>query len=204
MRALHRVMPDSPFAFPAFDGKHLTHLERKIETATSPLGHSLPNATSFRKELEIRNKRQEGPLREAVSRALSLSLATAQQYYQAPTLADTYSTYEIIGDIIRGDRATSPCEHRKIGEEKGKGKGKGKKKATMQPEETGLEQKMDEEREWSEDTEWSKEEVEAERSAPASRSKRSKPRDDEEEEESGGKRRVGGPGERRGGRKRKG
>ena len=62
---------DLPLAFPDFDGQQVSHLERKIEVATRPLGHSLPTARAFRKELQIRNKRQEGPMREAVSRALS-------------------------------------------------------------------------------------------------------------------------------------
>ena len=71
---------DLPLAFLDFDGQQVSHLERKIEVATRPLGHSLPTATAFRKELEIRNKWQEGPTREAVSRALSHSLSTALQY----------------------------------------------------------------------------------------------------------------------------
>ena len=109
---------DSPLAFPDFDGQQVSHLERKIEVATRPLGHSLPTATVFRKELEIRNKRQEGPTREAVSRALSHSLSIALQYYQAPTLTDTYSAYNAIGAIINGERGGSP-----VYKERSKGKG---------------------------------------------------------------------------------
>ena len=74
MKLLQTMSLDSPLAFPDFDGQEVSHLERKIEVATRPLGHSLPTTTMFRKELEIRNKRQEGPTREAVSRALSHSL----------------------------------------------------------------------------------------------------------------------------------
>ena len=46
---------------------------------------------------------------EAVSRALSHSLATAQQYYQAPTVADAYTAYRVMQEIIRGTRADSPA-----------------------------------------------------------------------------------------------
>ena len=105
---------DSPLTFPDFDGQQVSHLERKIEVATRPLGHSLPTATVFRKELEIRNKRQEGSTREAVTRALF----TALQYYQAPTLADTYSAYNAIGAIVNRKRGGSP-----VYEERSKGKG---------------------------------------------------------------------------------
>ena len=81
-----------------------------METAGKLLGHNLPTATSFRKELEIRNKWQDGPIREAVSRALSHSLATAKQYYQAPTISDACNTYNVMQDIIEGGRASSPSQ----------------------------------------------------------------------------------------------
>ena len=54
--------------------------------AARGLGHTLPTATAFRKQVEIRNKRLSGAMRESVSRALSHSLMTAQQYYQAPVV----------------------------------------------------------------------------------------------------------------------
>ena len=57
-----------------------------------------------------------------MARTLSHSVSTAQRYYQAPTLSDTYRTYEVINEIIRGDRATSPSQ----AEKKGKGKEKAK------------------------------------------------------------------------------
>lgn len=107
-RVLCRILPDSSLAFPEFDGTKLGHPERKMGAAAKSLGHILPTPTGFRKDLEIRNKRQEGPMREAVSRALAHSLSTAQQYYQAPTLSDTYKAYQAIDEIIRGERATSP------------------------------------------------------------------------------------------------
>ena len=74
--------------------------------AAKTLGHFLPTPGTFRKEFEIRNKRQEGPVREAVSRALSHSLATAQQCYQAPTMSDTYMAYGAMQDIITGTRGS--------------------------------------------------------------------------------------------------
>ena len=43
-----------------------------------------------------------------MSRALAHSLSTAQQYYQAPTLSDTFETYRAIDEIMRGERARSP------------------------------------------------------------------------------------------------
>ena len=68
----------------------------------------MPTATSLRKNLEIQNKRLSRPMREAVSQGLSHSLGTAQQYYQAPTISDTYSAYSVMQDIIGGARAKSP------------------------------------------------------------------------------------------------
>lgn len=52
-------------------------------------------------------------MREAVSRALAHSLSTSNQYYQAPTLRDTYMTYEAIDEIIREKRARSPSPKEK-------------------------------------------------------------------------------------------
>ena len=77
----------------------MVHLERKIDLTTKALGHSLPKATAFRKQLEISNKR---PKREAVSRALSHSISTAAQCYQAPTHGDSLSTYRTIQQLIDG------------------------------------------------------------------------------------------------------
>ena len=108
LKLLERTFPDCTLAFPDFDGQPLQHLERKVDAAARSIGHTLPTATSFRKHIEIRNKRLSGPMREAVSRALSHSLATAQQYYQAPTVSDAYSAYSVMQDIIGGARAASP------------------------------------------------------------------------------------------------
>ena len=136
-------------AFPDFEGKVMKHPERKMITAAGLLGHTLPLPTTFRKELETRNKRQEGPLREAVSRAISHSLATAQQYYQAPTMSDAYMAYGVMQDIA-GTRGLSPPapptavlqkeapaeeeeekeEKEDCGEENRGAKGKGKRKRT--------------------------------------------------------------------------
>ena len=101
------IWPDCTLAFPDFQGKLVSHLERKMLMAARTLDHNLPNPSIFRKELEIRNKRQDGPLSQAVSRVLSHSLTTAQQFYQAPTLSDTYATYEVMQEIITGTRASS-------------------------------------------------------------------------------------------------
>ena len=95
-------------AFPEFDGSPLTHLERKIDRAARSLGHDLPHSTAFRKELEIRNKRLEGPKREAVSRALSHSIGTAALYYQAPSQSDSIATYRAIQTLIEGREGRSP------------------------------------------------------------------------------------------------
>ena len=149
-------------AFPDFEGKVMKHPERKMITAAGLLGHTLPLPTTFRKELETRNKRQEGPLREAVSRAISHSLATAQQYYQAPTMSDAYMAYGVMQDIIAGTRGLSPPapptavlqkeapaeeeeekeEKEDWGEENGGAKGKGKwKRTTSGEEEEGVPRK---------------------------------------------------------------
>ena len=114
------MWPNSTLGFPDFEGKSVKHLERKVEIAATALGHNLPTPTAFRKELEIRNKRQEGPMKEAVSRALSHSLATAQQYYQAPTMSGTYVAYGAMQEIIGGTRASSPPAAAGVQQEKGK------------------------------------------------------------------------------------
>ena len=119
VKLLQKTAPDSPLAFPDFDGKEVTHLERKIDGAARGLGHRLPTATAFRKQVEIRNKRLGGAMRESVSRALSHSLMTAQQYYQAPTLSDIYGAYTIVQDIIAGARAGSPAKEHVSGREAG-------------------------------------------------------------------------------------
>ena len=121
LKLIETLFPGNNLAFPNFHGAKLEHLERRINLAAQPLGHSLPTATGLRKEMEICNKRQEGPVREAVSRALSHSLGTAAQYYQAPTLSDAYRTYDIMNQMFRGVRASSPSDA-----ERGKGKGKGR------------------------------------------------------------------------------
>ena len=109
MKVLHALHPKSEAAFPAFDGSpHPAHLERIMERAAKLLGHDLPRPTSFRKELEIRNKRLEGPIREAVSQSLSHSMATAASYYQAPSANDSVATYRAIQPIIGGREGRSP------------------------------------------------------------------------------------------------
>lgn len=94
-------------AFPDLGGAAVAHLERKIQTAAKDLGYALPTATEFRKDLEVRNKRLEGPAREAVSRHLSHSSNTAAQYYQSPTQGDSLATFRIIGRLIDGRHGTS-------------------------------------------------------------------------------------------------
>ena len=79
-----------------------------MQNSAKLLGHDLPTATEFRKQLEIRNKRLDGPRREAVSRSLSHSLGTAAQYYQAPTQRDTLATFRTIRSLIDGREGHSP------------------------------------------------------------------------------------------------
>ena len=79
-----------------------------MERAAKALGHDLPRATAFRKELEIRNKRLEGPTREAVSRSLSHSIGTAALYYQALSVSDSVATYKAIQSLIDGREGRSP------------------------------------------------------------------------------------------------
>ena len=110
VRVLEKL-PATELAFPQFDGTRMVHLERKVDHAARALGHSLPTSTTFRKQLEINNKRIEGPKREAVSRALSHSISTAAQYYQAPTHGDSLSTYRTIQELI----ATKKTERGKGG-----------------------------------------------------------------------------------------
>lgn len=63
---------------------------------------------------EIRNKRLTGPMKEVVSRALSHSLGTAQQYYQAPTLKDAYGAYSVCARHHWGVTAVSPVLEREL------------------------------------------------------------------------------------------
>lgn len=108
MKVQESVWPDSTLAFPDFEGKEVRHLERRMEAAARTVGHEIPRPTIFRRALENRNKREEGPMREAISRSMSHSLATAQQYYQAPTISDTYKAYGAVQEIIGGTRGLSP------------------------------------------------------------------------------------------------
>ena len=71
-------------------------------------------------------------MREAVSRALSHSLGTAQQYYQAPTLPDTYSAHSVMQDIICGARVKSPDTPTQEEESEEGEKGKEKAKLTCE------------------------------------------------------------------------
>ena len=107
VRVLEKL-PATELAFPQFDGTRMVHL---VDHAARALGHSLPTATTFRKQLVINNKRIEGPNREALSRALSHSISTAAQYYQAPTHGDSLSTYRTIQELI----ATKKTERGKGG-----------------------------------------------------------------------------------------
>jgi hypothetical protein len=108
-KLLQSLHPTSTVAFPAFDGSpHPAHLERIIERAARRLGHDLPRTTAFRKELEIRNKRLEGPTKEAVSRSISHSQQTAALYYQAPSASDSIATYKAIQSLIAGREGQSP------------------------------------------------------------------------------------------------
>ena len=116
LKLLGKTAPNNPLAFPDSDGKEVKHLERKIDTAAKVLGYRLPTATAFRKQVEIRNKRLSGPMRESESRSLSHSLTTAQQYYQASTMSDVHGVYTIAQDIIAGARASSPVKKEHVSE----------------------------------------------------------------------------------------
>ena len=105
MNVLEHI-PETNLAFPNFDGSPVVHLERIIARATCALEHSLTTSTTFRKDVEIRNKRIEGLMREAVSQSLSHSIATACQYYQAPMRKDSVATYQTIQTLIDGGGKT--------------------------------------------------------------------------------------------------
>lgn len=93
-------------AFPDIGGAAVSHLERKLQTAAKDLGYVLPTATDFCKDLEIRNKRLEGPAREAISRHLSHFKNTVAQYYQSPTEGDSLATFQTIGSRNNGQYGT--------------------------------------------------------------------------------------------------
>ena len=79
-----------------------------MEAAAKTVGHSLPTATTFRKAMEVRNKRLPDPLWEAVSHTLCHSSGTAETYYRAPATRDTVQTYKRIGAIVEGKLGGSP------------------------------------------------------------------------------------------------
>ena len=109
MKVVGRVHQDTvTLAFPDLSGAPLQHLERKMDVAAKALGHSLPISTEFRKGVEIRNQRLDDPSRQAVSRALSHSLATAAQYYQAPTQQDGLRAFQSIRALMDEDPPTDP------------------------------------------------------------------------------------------------
>ena len=49
--------PQELACLPKPQGGVVQHLERTVKCVTHELGHTLPTATSFRKEVEINNKR---------------------------------------------------------------------------------------------------------------------------------------------------
>ena len=95
-------------AFPSYRGGEASHIERVMEAAAKTVGHSLPTATTFRKAIEVRNKRLPDPLREAVSRDLCHPSGTAEAYYRASSTRDIVQTYKRIGAIIEGMLGGSP------------------------------------------------------------------------------------------------
>ena len=101
---------DKELLFPSFDGKPLGHLEWVVGWAAAKHGHTLPNATSFRKELENTNQRRlSGAVKEVVSRSLCHSSDTAAKYYQAPLMGDCLHTFSTIQCLIGdGDVSRSP------------------------------------------------------------------------------------------------
>ena len=104
-----------PFPTSVPQGTPLAHLERRIAAAAKDLGHTLPTATDFRKEVEIKNHRLEGPITEGVSQALSHSMQTADLYYQAPTVEDSFGAFTaiqaIIGTATPGPSSPLPSSH---------------------------------------------------------------------------------------------
>lgn len=100
LKVIEGVFDDAVvLAFPDFDGKPMTHPERKMDYASRSLGHTLPTSTTFQKKFEKDRKGKQ---------ALSHFMSAARQYYQVPTLQDTFAYYAI-ESIMKCVRATSPC-----------------------------------------------------------------------------------------------
>ena len=76
-RVVTQLLPNTQYAFPSLDRIQMKHSERRVSLAAQTLGYCLPNITAFRKVVEIRNKRLEESVWQAVSGALSHSSATA-------------------------------------------------------------------------------------------------------------------------------
>ena len=125
---------DKELLFLSFNGKPLSHLKWVVGWAVAKQGHTLPNATTFRKELQSTNQRRlSGAAKEAVSRSLCNSSETAAQYYQAHSMGDCLHTFSTIQCLI-GDEEVRPDEDcttssvpphpRKGQRELGKGKGR--------------------------------------------------------------------------------
>ena len=53
MRVVRSVVENAELAFQDYYGESLVYLERKIKTAMKEFGHSLPSATSLRKQLKF-------------------------------------------------------------------------------------------------------------------------------------------------------
>ena len=77
-KVIDRVMPNAELAFPKLNGSRTKHLERIILWQRRSWDTACP-LPLFKKELEIRNKR-ENPMQQALSQTISHSSSTAETY----------------------------------------------------------------------------------------------------------------------------
>ena len=71
-----KVAPDSPYLFPDFKGRQISHLTRVVATYAEARDIALPTSEVVRTTVELQTKKMAAPVQEAVSRSLSHSEAT--------------------------------------------------------------------------------------------------------------------------------
>ena len=106
-----KVAPDSPYLFPDFKGRQITHLTRVVSTYAEARDIVLPTSQEVRTTVELQTKKMPAPVQEAVSRSLSHSQATVLKHYRANDKESCHLAYETIQQIVSsktGDTAEEP------------------------------------------------------------------------------------------------
>ena len=105
-----KVAPDSPYLFPDFKGRQISHLIRVVATYAEARDIALPTSQVVRTTVELHTKKMAAPVQEAVSRSLSHSQATVLKHYRANDKQSGHLAYEAIQEIVSsktGDQETA-------------------------------------------------------------------------------------------------